>query len=60
MLIQTDGDKIFLFPAWPADWNVDFKVHAPGNTTVDGRFRNGKIENLNVSPESRRKDITHW
>jgi hypothetical protein len=57
MLIQTEGNKILLFPAWPASWNVDFKVHAPKNTTVEGRFRNGKIEELNVFPESRRKDI---
>jgi len=57
MLIQAEGDKILLFPAWPASWNVDFKVHAPKNTTVEGRFRNGKIEELNVFPESRRKDI---
>jgi len=57
MLIQTDGDKILLFPAWPASWNVDFKVHAPKNTTVEGRFRNGKIEALKVFPESRKNDI---
>jgi|GEM_PF-2627680 len=29
MLLQTIGDQIVLFPAWPKDWAVDFKLHAP-------------------------------
>ena len=36
MLIQTEGSKIFLLPAWPSDWNADFKVHAPAKTTIEG------------------------
>lgn len=57
MLIQTDGDDILLFPAWPKTWDVDFKLHAPQNTVVEGEFRNGELLKLTVSPESRRKDI---
>ena len=57
MLIQTQGDKILLLPAWPNEWNVDFKLNAPKNTTVAGSFKNGKITKLKVSPESRRSDI---
>ena len=53
---EYDG-KIYLLPAWPKDWNVDFKLHAPKNTTVEGTFRNGKLEQLKVTPESRRKDV---
>ena len=26
MLVQEAGDKILLLPAWPADWDVDFKL----------------------------------
>jgi hypothetical protein len=57
MLLQADGKKIFLFPAWPADWDVHFKLYAPYSTTVEGILKHGKVEMLKVEPESRRKDI---
>ena len=59
MLIQADpySEKIYLLPAWPKDWDVDFKLHAPYNTVIEGTFKNGKIEKLHVIPQSRRKDI---
>ena len=57
MLMQTDGKKIYLLPAWPKQWDVDFKLHAPYQTIVQGVIRGGDIENLRVSPEYRRKDI---
>lgn len=57
MLLQSEGDKIFLLPAWPADWDVDFKLHAPGKTVVEAAVKDGRLVRLSVSPESRRKDI---
>jgi hypothetical protein len=57
MLMQTDGKRIMLFPAWPKEWYVDFKLHAPYNTVIEGVLKNGKIENLIVTPEIRKKDI---
>jgi hypothetical protein len=57
MLMQTDDKKILLFPAWPADKDVSFKLHAPYQTIVEVVYQKGKIETLKVSPESRRKDI---
>ncbi|MEI6949273.1 DUF5703 domain-containing protein [Paraflavisolibacter sp. H34] len=57
MLLQTDGKKIFLFPAWPKSWNVHFKLHAPYNTTVEATMKDGKVTELKVLPESRKKDI---
>jgi len=57
MLLQTDGKKIFLCPAWPKDWNVDFKLHAPYRTVIQGTVKNGKVEKLDIQPESRRKDV---
>ena len=57
MLMQTDGRKIFLLPAWPPEWDVDFKLHAPDRTTVEGRVRGGKVEQLKVVPDSRRADV---
>ena len=57
MLIQCDGDRIRLLPAWPRKWNVSFKLHAPKRTTVECVFRNGAVERLVVNPESRRADV---
>ena len=57
MLMQTYGKKILLFPAWPKDWDVNFKLHAPFNTMVEGVLKNGKMESLKVTPEFRRRDL---
>ena len=59
MLMQTVDGKILLFPAWPKDWDVDFKLHAPMNTTVEGVLKAGKLEQLKVTPEARRKDVVN-
>ncbi|MCX6877748.1 MAG: DUF5703 domain-containing protein [Verrucomicrobia bacterium] len=57
MLIQSEGNKIYLFPAWPEEWNISFKVHAPGNTILEGEFRNGAVQALTVTPSSRLADV---
>lgn len=57
MLLQVVGEKIHLFPAWPIEWNVHFKLHAPGNTTVEAELKDGELVGLTVIPEERRKDI---
>lgn len=57
MLMQTDGTKIYLFPAWPKEWDVQLKLHAPFNTTVEGILENGKIKELKVTPEVRKGDL---
>lgn len=60
MLMAADpyGDgKIYLLPAWPKEWDVDFKLHAPQQTIVEAIVRNGKILSLKVTPQSREKDL---
>lgn len=57
MLMQTDGRRILLGVAWPAEWKADFKLHAPYQTVVSGHVADGKIVVDKVVPESRRKDI---
>jgi hypothetical protein len=58
MLMQTDGRQIFLLPAWPKGWDVEFKLHAPQQTIMEGVVRGGKMASLRVTPESRRRDVT--
>ena len=64
MLMQVDpagtgSQKIYLLPAWPKDKALDvaFKLHAPMQTVVEGRLVAGKLEDLVVTPESRRGDV---
>ncbi len=57
MLLQTNGDSILLFPAWPQDWEVHFKLHAPQNTVVEAELKNGKVNILRTIPKHRKQDI---
>ncbi|MEN8224779.1 MAG: DUF5703 domain-containing protein [Bacteroidota bacterium] len=59
MLLQVDpySQTIYLLPAWPKDWNVDFKLHAPYNTVLEGKVEDGEIKKLKITPSSRKKDI---
>jgi hypothetical protein len=61
MLLQAepleDGGAIRILPAWPKKWDVSFKLHAPGNTSVACVAKSGRILSLTVDPASRLKDI---
>ncbi|MEO8237346.1 MAG: DUF5703 domain-containing protein [Flavobacterium sp.] len=57
MLLQEANGKIYLFPAWPKDWNVHFKLHASQNTTVEAELNNGELKIIKVLPKEREKDI---
>ena len=57
MLMQSDGKKIYLFPAWPKEKDVHFRLHAPYQTTVEAKLEDGKMHVIRVIPESRRADI---
>jgi len=58
MLMQCDGRKIYLMPAWPKEWDVSFKLHAPYGTIMEGRFEAGAMLNLRVIPQERTQDVT--
>jgi hypothetical protein len=60
MLLQSDGKKIYLLPAWPENWDVSFKLCANDNTTVECVYRNGKVQSLTVTPKSRRADVVDF
>ena len=57
MLVQTNDKRILLFPAWPKDKDVHFKLHAPFSTTVEAELKDGKVILLKVLPEERKKDV---
>lgn len=57
MLLQEANGKIYIFPAWPKDWNVHFKLYAAQNTTVEVELKNGITNIIKVVPQERQKDI---
>ncbi len=57
MVMQCDGKRIQLLPAWPGDWTADFKLRAPYKTSVEGHVENGKLTHLKVIPANRAKDV---
>lgn len=60
MVMQCHGRRICLGAGLPKDWDVDFKLHAPEKTVVKGRIAGGRLLSLEVTPESRRKDVIFW
>ena len=56
-LMQPEGKKIVLFKSWPTEWDGDFRVQAPFDTTVEGTIRSNKLVKLLVTPASRRTDL---
>lgn len=47
MLLQIDNKgQVILFPAWPKDIDVQFKLHAPGIGVVEASMKNGVITRL--------------
>ena len=44
MLMQVDGDSVQLFPAWPSDWDVEFRQFGPHGTILMGKYANGAVK----------------
>lgn len=57
MVMQVDGETIYLLPAFPKTWDVEFKLHADKDTVVEAVYRGGKLERCTVTPPERAKDV---
>lgn len=57
MLLQYDRSEILLFPAWPQEWDVRFRLHAPKRTVVEAEYAAGTLRHLEVTPQTRRSDV---
>ena len=57
MLMQTDGQKIYLLPAWKKNIDVSFIMYADKDTKIEAVYKKGKFKTLNVTPKTRMKDI---
>ena len=57
MLLQEAGQRILLLPAWPANWDAEFKLHLSNNTIVRGVVKDGLLKDWDIQPRSRMKDL---
>ncbi|MCC7492842.1 MAG: hypothetical protein IT204_10860 [Fimbriimonadaceae bacterium] len=57
MLLQEVGEQLLLCPAWPPEWDVEFRLHASDNTVLTGAVRGGKVVELVVTPAARARDV---
>lgn len=53
MLLQWEGDEIFVLPAWPDEWDVSFRLAAPQGTIVEVDFSQGSLQRVTTSPPER-------
>ena len=60
MLLQNVGNKILVLPAFPASWNVDFKLCAFDNTTVRIKSKGKTISQIDVFPKTRMPDVVYY
>ncbi|TWU31961.1 DUF5703 domain-containing protein [Novipirellula artificiosorum] len=57
MLLQEANGKILLLPAWPSNWDAQFKLHLTGKTVVRGQVTDGKLVDWEIEPAARRGDV---
>ena len=50
LLQETPDGELLLFPAWPREWNVRFRLHATGGRTVEAAIVDGIITEKKTLP----------
>ena len=51
MLLQEVDDTLYLFPAWPQEQDVRFRLHASHGTVVEAELKGGKVVHLKTTPQ---------
>lgn len=51
MLLQSYEERIYVLPAWPEEWDVDFCLNANYNTAVRLVYSGGQITTLEVESD---------
>ena len=54
---DDEAQSVVLLPAWPCEWDVSFKVHAPQQTTISGQLVAGELS-FSVDPVERKAYVT--
>ena len=59
MLLQQCGQTIYVLPAWPADWNVSFKLHLEGNVQIEATYQNGELSYILTGENTQKYTIVN-
>ena len=51
LLQETPAGELLLFPAWPKEWNVSFRLRATDGRIVEAQIENGVVKHT-LSPQS--------
>ncbi len=51
MIVQAQGGKIYLFPGWPEDVDVSFRLALSGNRRIEAVYKDGKFDEIEVWPK---------
>lgn len=57
MLLQSEGDTLLLFPAFPKEWDAEFKLCAADGTSVEVIRQDGEMQTLHVNSAGKEKMI---
>lgn len=62
MLVQESPisnlqSRIYLCPAWPSEWDVDFKLNLQGGAIIIGTVKDGKLQHWDITPGARKADV---
>ena len=57
MVMVYDDNEIYLLPAWPKEWNLEFKLHVPNRTVINGVVKFGRLMRWSVEPPERKKNV---
>lgn len=56
MVMQTYDGTVYLLPAFPKEWNVDFKLYTPAGCTVEGQWAKGQWQ---AQPKAKGRNKTN-
>ena len=57
MLLQTNGDTVYLLPCWDKRIDVVFRLHAPGNTIIECEHIDGQLRRLTIISDLQRLQV---
>jgi hypothetical protein len=49
MLIAPADQGLYLLPAWPEDWDVDFQLHLPEQSTIRAQVKGREIMEITIT-----------
>ncbi len=57
MLVQSYRDSVLLFPAFPENWDAEFKLYTAEGVKIEAARKDGSVQIRNTAPSVPGKDI---